>query len=280
MTGLPSVLRGFAEQSLGPCQVVATLTGSQGGAGVVRVRDARGFEYIAKRHGSAEKHNREVHAYRRWAPALVGGAAQLVTADPGTMTILITALPGHPSSVTEGTPPQHRQAGVLLRLLHDAEPARPLHGFQQWLTDRISWWRQQSAPLLTAEDKQVIDQHLAAMHALGVPASGPCHFDFQPRNWLLDRGGTLRLIDFEHARIGLQVRDFTRLHFRCWPSRPDLREAFFDGYGRRLTPVEQETVRHCGAIDALTALVRGAQTGDTALVAHSRATLARLRDEE
>ncbi len=59
------------------------------------------------------------------------------------------------------------------------------------------------------------------------------------------------MIDFEHARIGLQARDFTRLHFRYWASQPRLRDGFFDGYRRWLTAAEQQAVVHCGAIDAL-----------------------------
>jgi len=117
------------------------------------------------------------------------------------------------------------------------------------------------------------------LRALGIRDGGPGHFDFQPRNWVTDRDGALRVIDFEHARIGLQARDFTRLHFRYWASRPQLRDAFFDGYQRRPTAAEQQAVINCGAIDALTALARGTQTGDSTLVSHGRATLARLRDE-
>ena len=72
------------------------------------------------------------------------------------------------------------------------------------------------------------------------------------------------LIDFEHARSDLPARDLVRLRFRVWPSRPDLRDAFFDGYGRRLTDAEDELIWHLGALDALTALARGHQTGDRA----------------
>jgi hypothetical protein len=277
MARLPSTLLSFAEQSLGPCVLVTALAGGEHDERVERIRDARGREYFAKRHPSAEKHRREVHAYRHWAPALGACAARLVATDPKTMAILVTALPGNPCQGADDVR-AHRQAGAVLRLLHDAEPPRPLDGFQQWLTTRVSWWREQSAPLLSAGEKQAIDHHLAALHMLGTPNGGPCHLDYQPRNWLIDQAGTLRVIDFEHARIGLQTRDFARLHFRFWPSRPDLHEAFFDGYGRCLTETEQQTVCHCGAIDALTALVRGTQTGDAAMVAHGRTTVQQLQD--
>jgi hypothetical protein len=273
-----SALHRFAERALGPCQVAASPVGSPGSGLVVRIRDCRGREYVAKRHASASKHAQEVHAYQQWAPALGAGAARLVAADAQTMTILLTALPGHPPDGHGDAREDHyRQAGALLRLLHNAEPARPLPGFRHWLDDRASWWQRQSAPLLSAGDQRVINDHLAALQALGIPDGGPGHFDFQPRNWVVDGAGTLRVIDFEHARIGLQARDFTRLHFRYWATRPGLRDAFLDGYQRQLTAAEQQAMIHCGALDVLTALARGAQTGDPALVCHARATLARLR---
>ena len=74
MARLPSTLLSFAEQSLGPCVLVTALAGGEHDERVERIRDARGREYFAKRHPSAEKHRREVHAYRHWAPALGASA--------------------------------------------------------------------------------------------------------------------------------------------------------------------------------------------------------------
>jgi phosphotransferase family enzyme len=276
--GPRSALHSFAEQALGPCHLVTPLAGGEGKQ-VARIRDDRGHDYFAKRHTSAEKHQREVHAYQRWAPVLGSGAARLIATDTVTMTILVTALPGNPVQ-DQGSHAVQRQAGTLLRLLHNAEPPRPMSSFHDWLASRIHRWREQAASLLTTWEARLIDDHLAALHALGSPLGGPCHLDYQPRNWLLDQTGTLRVIDFEHARVGLQARDFVRLHFRCWTSRPDLRAAFFSGYGRRLTEEEDQLVRHCGAIDALTALVRGTQTGNPTMTAHGRATLRQLRGSD
>jgi len=194
MTGPPPALRGLAERHLGSCRLVALPGGDRPGQRVARFRAADGREYIAKQHLAAEKHRREVHAYRRWAPALGANAPQLLAADQATMTVLITALPGQPVDGA-GDVPSHRQAGVLLRSFHDAEPLWPLDGFQYWLASHISRWREQCLPLLSARERQVIDQHLATLHGLGAPLGGPCHLDYQPRNWVTDHAGTLGVID-------------------------------------------------------------------------------------
>lgn len=111
----------------------------------------------------------------------------------------------------------------------------------------------------------------------GHPAGWPCHLDFQPRNWLIGKPGEVSLIDFEHTRTDLPARDFVRLWFRVWATRPDLREAFLDGYGRPLTQAEDQLIWHLGAIDALTALARGHETANPELTASGHATLRQLQ---
>jgi hypothetical protein len=61
--------------------------------------------------------------------------------------------------------------------------------------------------------------------------------------------------------------------------RPDLQDAFLDGYGRPLSPAEDQLIWHLGALDALTALARGRQNADLELVAVGRDTLRQLREE-
>jgi Ser/Thr protein kinase RdoA (MazF antagonist) len=262
-----------AKRSLGSCVVTEVL-----GDGIVRVRDAHNQEFVIKHHATRSKHDREVHAYRYWTSALGPSAPRLIATDSATLTIVITTLSGQPCS-GDSTAAIHHQAGALLRRFHDTEPSRRLPWFPGWLDDRVRYWTSQAKTLLSAEDASAVDSHFAALGTIGIPHGSPCHLDFQPRNWLADESGNLSLIDFEHARSDLPARDFVRLRFRVWPSRPDLHDAFFDGYGRRLTDAEDELVWHLGALDALTALARGSQTGDPVLTATGRATLRRLREK-
>ena len=269
-----AVLLQVAKRLLGPCEVTAVL-----GDTVLRVRDAHSQEFVVKQHGTRSKHDREVHAYRHWTASLGLSAPGLVAADSAAMTIVITTLPGQPCS---GDPEAaiHHQAGALLRRFHDAEPPRRLPWFPGWLDDRIRHWTSQAMTLLPADDAAVVDGHLTALKTIGVPHGFPCHLDFQPRNWLVDESRNLSVIDFEHARTDLPARDFVRLRFRVWQSRPDLQDAFFHGYGRRLTDTQDELVWHLGALDALTALARGRQTSDPALTTAGRATLRQLRERQ
>jgi len=78
-------------------------------------------------------HEREVTAYRLWAPALdTGRAPRLQAADPGLRAVLITVLPGRiargPHIPEAGEPEIHRQARMLLRRLHSASTATAVPG--------------------------------------------------------------------------------------------------------------------------------------------------------
>jgi aminoglycoside phosphotransferase (APT) family kinase protein len=152
-------------------------------------------------------------------------------------------------------------------------------GYRDWLRERAAHWASQAAPLLTPDDRAIIRDHLAAVGQPDIPSGGPCHLDFQPRNWLIGPPGDVSVIDFEHARIDLPARDLVRLRFRTWPGRPDLRDAFLEGYGRSLSPAEDRLTWHLGALDALTALARGYENADPELVAVGRDTLRQLWKE-
>ncbi len=270
----PEILREAATRLLGPCDVTAVLAEA-----VVRVATASGEELVVKQHLSKPLHDREVHAYRTWTSALGPSAPALIAVDGQAMILITAALPGSSARDSDLTPSVHQQAGALLRRLHDAEPLADLAWFRGWLDDRAERWTSRAAPLLSADDARIIEAHLDALSRLPIPRGGPCHLDFQPRNWLISPSGAVSLIDFEHARIDLPARDLVRLRFRTWPGRPDLRDAFLDGYGRPLTPAEDQLIWHLGALDALTALARGHENADPGLTAAGRATLQQLRQQ-
>ena len=60
-----------------------------------------------------------------------------------------------------------------------------------------------------------------------------CHGDYNRHNWLVDRAGILRVIDFGEAARHRAAFDFTKLFYGAWWSRPNLAAVFFEGYGRR-----------------------------------------------
>jgi hypothetical protein len=270
VTALQAALEAAA-RLIGPCEIAEVLSPA-----VARISARDGKEYVVKKHANSDKHDREVHAYQHWTPALGSSAPQLVAADAQALTIVTTALDGrpHPGPLTAAA---HHQAGAILRRFHEAEPPRPLPGYRDWLRDRADYWTARARPLLRAADLGSASAHLAALQQAADPDGVPCHLDFQPRNWLLGPAAGLYLVDFEHARTDLPLRDLVRLRFRMWPTRPGLKEAFLNGYGRDLTGPDTETLQHLGALEALTAIARGHQNHDIQLIQYAQSTLRQLR---
>jgi aminoglycoside phosphotransferase (APT) family kinase protein len=270
----PSGLTHAASRLLGSCELTAVLAGA-----VIRVATESGQEFVVKQHRNRTHHEREVHAYRHWTTALGPSAPLLAAADDAEMIIAVSVLPCASPDPGGCSAEVHRQAGALLRRFHEAEPPVALPQYGDWLRERVTYWSSRAAPLLTPDDTSVVQYHLAAIERTTIPPGRPCHLDFQPRNWLTSQDGAVSVIDFEHARIDLPARDLVRLRFRTWPGRPDLRDAFLDGYGRPITPDEDSLAWHLGALDTLTALARGHANADPELVEVGRDTLRQLREQ-
>lgn len=276
-------LEDFAARAGGPPVTITDRSWPRDGSRVWELASANGERFYLKQHQSQRFHEREVTAYRLWAPALgIGRAPRLLAADPRLRAVLITALPGQiardPRIPEADEPEIHRQAGMLLRRLHDASTATTAPG-----TGRVAARAEQhiarAGALLTAEDAELVRYHAASLPetARHLPAV-PTHGDAQPKNFLWDPGRRqVALIDFERAEAGLAVRDLVRLEYGAWDGRPSLRDAFLEGYGRALTTDEESALRDLAALDAVSAIWWGSANNDTDIMTRAHRTLARLR---
>jgi hypothetical protein len=106
-------LEAFAVTAAGPLVTVADRSWPRDGSRVWELASASGECFYLKQHQSQRFHEREVTAYRLWAPALgTGRAPRLLAADPGLRAVLLTAgaarpgrpRPAHPRNAA--APPQ------------------------------------------------------------------------------------------------------------------------------------------------------------------------------
>ncbi|WP_216586445.1 phosphotransferase [Streptomyces brasiliscabiei] len=246
---------------------------------LLQLADGWGRRYFAKQHTVKARYVHEVHAYRTWAPHLNGHVPELVGSHDSTHTLLVTALSGTPAdTVTPGSPEEemaHYEAGRILRLLHQATLIPRSGAIGPDLATRLAHWIQQAneAGLISAAERVLLAAHQDIL-AGTLMDSAVCHLDYQPRNWNI--GDSFGVYDLEHMRRDARIRDFARLEFRRWQAAGQLRSAFYSGYGRRPNDTEQRLLESFGAIEAVTALVRGNEQQDLALTAHGRTVLARL----
>ncbi|WP_329428834.1 aminoglycoside phosphotransferase family protein [Streptosporangium sp. NBC_01495] len=268
----------FARQILGPVSAVS-MPGLP--SHLLALIDVHDVLHVIKRHIDSGRFRQEAHAYIAVVPHLRDRAPKMVAADPVTRSLLLTFLPGQsaadlpPGSSTERD--AHHSAGATLRALHQVVLVKPGYGISVYLAERTRWWagRARVADLISASERRTL---LACADALAVTVmdGAICHLDYQPRNWLVSSDGGVHVLDFEHARLDARIRDFARLEHRHWRPNPHLRQAFFDGYGRPPDETEQDLLTRFGVIEALTALVRGHESGDLQLAAHGRTLLDQL----
>lgn len=268
-----SELDRFLREQLGDYSKVADRSWGHGGSEVWEVRDRDGRQLFAKRQVDPERHRVEEAAYRRWVPALLDRAPRLLASDPGRQSLLLTAVPGTLGLETGlGAEVQH-QGGALLRQLHDAEPPVPWPDFVEHTRARLERWLHDARGLLGVQHVDLVRRVVGDLDRLPTPSRVPCHLDFSLRNWLVDDHGRVSLIDFEWAALDVWVNDLARLYYGPWQGRPDLRDAFLDGYGRALGDHDLAILSACAAARAVFLIVWARQHGETDLEASARRQL-------
>lgn len=268
-----------ARHLIGPCDVVADLSWKDLGLCVVlEVRTDDGRTLIVKSHNDDDRNQFEVAAYQRWVPAIADRAPALVAHDDEGKVLVVTKLdagspaPELPASV-------HADAGRVLRRFHDGgEAIVDERWAEQRLANLRTWIERMPEGLVDADDVAFVEREAAVLRELPPPSMVPCHSDFQPRNWLVDDDGKVFVFDFEKARHDWWTHDIQRMWWREWLDRPDLRDAFLEGYGRALTDVELAGLRANSARGHLVQIVWATQHGDAPFAAEGRAQLARLRE--
>jgi len=242
---------------------------------VVEVVDSGGMRWFAKQVADPRSWHAEVHAYRQWVPALGTRAPTLRAAAPGLRTLLMSAVPGQAPLRTDAR--AHREAGVLLRRLHESRPARTQQpsdrGRTVVLLDGLLARR---SGLFTPVEVAFVGSQANRINDLPLDKKVPCHGDYKWHNWLVDSVNTLRVIDFGESRWAIAAFDFSKLFFGVWWRRPDLAAAFFEGYGRQLTEHELEFVRLRMATYAVQEVAFGHDRGTPQHEDHGRSRLADL----
>lgn len=256
-----------------PLRMCRDCSWPHGESTVVEVRDAVGTSWIVKQVRDPAVFAREVRALRDWAPRLgEGRAPRLVATVAGSSLIVMDRLAGRAGAAA--TAAEFHQAGGLIRRLHEVEPVTADPDYPARAADNIDRWVRRVPGVVGVAELDFVRARLRSMPGV---RSGPIHDDNQPRNWLTGPDGTVRLIDFGRAKRDVQLRDFERMRHQEWRARPDLEEAFFDGYGRMLSDGEEEALRCIGAVAAVTTILWAREHADEAFEQHGRRTLERLR---
>ena len=252
---------GWCASVVGPCEVVSGDMRFHGRTTVCRLQTSSGGCYV-KAYLEKSFWEAEVHGYEQWAPAFGGFFPELLAVrESEPLALLVSELPGKIMEQVQLPAERERMvwraAGRALAGLHEfavgecfgpcgrdgACVGAPVTDATEYISTALQ--RQTDAGTragyLNDDELAVIRaaQDLAPVFAGERPV--PCHRDYGPANWLVtDDGVWVGAIDFEFAYWDVRVADFSRYPDWEWIERPDLLEAFFDGYGRPLTSEEEQ----------------------------------------
>jgi aminoglycoside/choline kinase family phosphotransferase len=276
----PQVLARFSRRYFPGATVLTDLSWPHRESIVLVLAVPNASPVIAKAHRQAAKFDREVAAYEGWVPSLGPAAPELLFVDPDEQVIFLSRVPGRPAKELSldraAEQALHRRAGELLAAFHAAANLGLCNNHAEGERDRLEDWVVRARPgVLGPSQIEIARHHVDALGGLGDPPAVPTHRDWQPRNWLLDRGDVY-IIDFELARRGPWLEDIQRLWWAEWWNRPDLARAFLTAYGRDLDETDLAYLMGISAIAGISTIVWADEHGDNAFADHGRQILDRL----
>ena len=290
----------WCESVVGPFELLSGDLRGHGRASVCRLQTRQGFCYL-KIHRDPYYFSCEVHGYQAWAGAFGLHCPELLAVHAGEpLAILVSELPGQIMNLRSLSPAQElaawRMAGQKLALLHEwaagdffgpCQPdGQPLGEWfddaERYVDHELDDWieRGLQAQCLQPNEIAIVSATRELLPAFAGERPVACHRDYCPVNWLVDgKGVWAGVIDFEFAYWDVRVADFSRYPDWEWIERPELINAFFEGYGRPLTPREEEQRLVAQVQYALSAIVWGREAEFYPFEGQGRAALELLADK-
>ena len=270
----------WCETVLGPLEPGEDFTREHPGqrAAVHLLRARSGSAYL-KVHRDPAHWASEVHAYEHWAPAFGSFAPRLLgVREVEPLAVLVSDLPG---TILEGVSlpsgqeqAAWRSAGQALASLHALTqgsffgPCRrdgsalgsAIAEAREYVTACLEDWLERGlrGSFLSQDEQAALRAARGLIPAFEGEPALPCHRDYCPANWLvLPDGRWSGVVDFEFAYWDVRASDFSRYPGWNWIARPDLNEAFFEGYGLSPSPAQEEQILFARLLYALGAVVWG-----------------------
>ena len=241
---------------------------------VLHIVTPSGEGFIVKASTTSHHIRREIAAHAGGFEGLHGRVPAVRHASTEAGILVTEFLPG---TLVEGTPAEdhpetYRQAGELLARIH--RPAGDSSTHTKALTMKTRAWMDRAHGLLPESQLESFEQELDALRP-GVVQLVATHGDYQPRNWLQDKG-QIKVIDFGRAEARPWVHDLVRLSHQRFVGRPDLADAFHTGLGKTVGPADAEVWRLENLNQAIGTVVWANQVGDTAFEQTGRTMVARV----
>ena len=237
---------------LGPVEVVDDQSRRPTVGKVLRVFNRSGDSSFVKWYRDQTDYQREWDALTHYTPALGSDAPRLIEHDEVLRMLLISELHGAPAAGTphEWDPLVHYKVGALIRRLHESSQAVVSDQFARQCASRFeeaaSALEGSVSSALLSEARLLIARAMDLRSLTLVPA----HRDNHPRNWMVDPGGHVRLIDFAMSEYDPWIVDAFLLQQDYWRTDPQLKVAFLTGYDRDMSHEDHVLLKAHHAVSA------------------------------
>ena len=286
-------------QKFGPIKLLSDHTRHHPGdrTAALRIETSDGICYV-KIHRTPDRWAQEVHGYEAWAPAFGEFAPRLLAVrDEAPLALVVSAIEGKPldevNLPTEKEKSVWHEAGRALSSLHQSavgdqfgpcdrdgncigEPAAdPVTYLSNQLQHDLNKGAQ--AGHLTSDEQAVVRAAIDLTPAFVGHQPAPCHRDYCPPNMLIsEQGEWAGVIDFEFAHWDVPATDFARDPNWNWMDRPEMMDAFFEGYGQRRSDKQELQYLVCLVRYGLSAIVWGMENKYLGFAREGREALAQL----
>jgi hypothetical protein len=289
----------WIESVIGECQIGTGDIRFHQRAIVAKVTSLEGVFYF-KAHRSKELWNQEVFGYEQWAPLFGKRSPQLIAVrEELPYSFLVRDISGLPaeraslskqvelnlwSSTGKALAGLHKSAkGTLFgTCLRDGSPSgASVTDAQVFILHEIDQEMARCHQLnaLTTREAAIVEEVKSFSMAFQNEFAVPCHRDYNPANWLVNAVGTWTgLIDWEFSRWDVRAADFSRFPGWEWLERPDLFEAFLDGYGLHLSDNINQQFLVSRMLYAISAISWGSEHSYFGFVNEGRAALKRIEE--
>ncbi len=281
-------LRKFAYDSLGHSIHIEDFSRRYGRKSITwRITAPGKPDYYLKRHEHRSHYLAEVRALDEWVQCLPDEPwwsvpSVLATADE-LGAVILTGLPG---VILEETPIESSTrtklfelAGKFANLLHSSRiDLSSISTSQTYTDENLDRYLLLAEPHIDSATLKWVDSVVRRSDTWEGLAIVPTHCDFSPRNWLVCEGrALLGIIDWERSRPGYYVEDFQRMIQDHWVLEPQLRDAFFTGYGREPSEPEWYQANQVVLINAVGGVTWSISHGDSEFEHRYRVVIERLK---
>ncbi|MDJ0976552.1 MAG: aminoglycoside phosphotransferase family protein [Planctomycetota bacterium] len=280
----------FVDSMVGPGWSAVDRSRRVGRKSIVWAVEGPGGERVyLKRHEERKLFERTRAAYERYIPALElpddVEIPALLGIDETLGALVMTEIPG--TVVAEGdlAPADLEAAYALAGRFVSRVHAVPLDADES--SGWFAFWRQRLEQWLPLAEPAVDAETMAFTWAFATPDADEVeppmvvtHGDCSPRNWIFRREAgrpVLGIIDWERAQPSMWIEDVWRMAYDFWHGRPELRAAWFRGYGREPSADEQRWLQRFSLAFGVGGIAWAVRQGDEDFVATNLKIIARVR---